>query len=217
MNNETMPAAPQETQIVPEKRIKLPAFITPKRIIWLLVLAALIILAIVYKSVFVAATVDGRPITRYSIVKELEKQSGREALEAMITKVLIQNEAKRRDINITENDISGELKKLEDQVAGQGGTLDEMLESQGVTRDELRDQIILQKQAEALVSDKLQVTDEEVDEYIADSGQTLEAGKEEEQKTEVREGLRQQKFSDEITKWLADSRKNASIKEFVNF
>ena len=40
------------------------------------------------KSLFIAAIVGGRPITRLELVKELEKQSGKETLDNLVTKNL---------------------------------------------------------------------------------------------------------------------------------
>ena len=84
----------------------------------LVALAALIILFIIlllyfFKGLFIAAIVNGEPITRLSVVKELEKQSGKATLDNLITKKLILQEAKKRNVQVTKADLDSEIKKIE--------------------------------------------------------------------------------------------------------
>jgi foldase protein PrsA len=212
----TQNTAPEISPASP-KKFDAKRFLSYKVLALLLVSIILAGMLYYFKAAFIAATVDGRPISRLAVIGELEKQSGREALDALISERLINNEADRQNITVSDEEVANQLKKVEDQIVRQGGTLEEALEQQGVTHEDLRTQVILQKKAEKILADKLTVTDEEVDQYIAGSGQPLEAGREEEQKEEVREGLRQQKFSEEISTWLDEARTRASIREFVSY
>jgi parvulin-like peptidyl-prolyl isomerase len=210
-------AIPPEAPVQEKRKFGWPKFLSFKVVILILVVLAVLGLAYYYKGLFIAATVDGQPITRFAAVKELEKQNGKEILDALISEKLINIEAEKRNISVSQEEIDKQVKKIEDQVSQSGGTLDEMLAAQGVSRDELLKQIMLQQKAEKILSDKIQVSDEEVDKYITDSGQTLEPGKEAEQREQIKDGLRQQKFSSEISSWLSDARSKASIKEFVSY
>ena len=58
------------------------------------------------KSIFFAALVNGTPIMRYSVIKELEKQNGKQALESLITKKLILQTAKKKNIEVKQSDLS---------------------------------------------------------------------------------------------------------------
>ncbi len=64
------------------------------------ILAGVIIAAALlyyFRSAFVAATVNGQPISRLSLVRELEKQGGKQAMDSLITKTLIDQEAKKKE------------------------------------------------------------------------------------------------------------------------
>jgi foldase protein PrsA len=198
-------------------KFKFPKQISIKGLVITIIVLAVLGLLYYYKGAFIAATVDGKPISRLSVIKELEKQSGRETLDSLISKALINNEAKKKGVNVPSQEIDSRIREIEDQIKAQGSTLDDALQMQGVSREELRDQIELQVKAEEVVKDKISVTDEEIAKYITDSGITVEAGKEEETKAQARDSLKQQKFSSEIASWLDEARKNASIKEFVNY
>ena len=73
-----------------------------------------------FKGIFIAADVNGEKITRFAVIKELEKQSGKQTLESMVTKTLIIQEAKKRDINIGDTEIDTEIAKIAKNIEGQG-------------------------------------------------------------------------------------------------
>src|SRR3989337_2397944 len=93
-------------------------------------LALLGVLLYFSKSLFFAALVGGKPITRLELVKELEKQSGKQTLESLITKKLIFGEAQKEGVAITNQDVQAEIEKIEKTVETQGSTLDAALSVQ---------------------------------------------------------------------------------------
>ena len=182
--------------------------------------AVILIIAALFfaKGFFVAATVNGSPISRLSVIQELEKQSGKQALEAMIDKKLIETELKKQRITVTQEEIDAEIKKIESQVASQGGTLDQALAMQGLTKEKLVDQITIQKKLEKLLADKIAITDAEVDTYIKDSKATPPKDvKMEDFRKKISDQLKQQKFQQEAQKWVSDLTASAKIKYYVNY
>lgn len=179
----------------------------------------LIIVALFFaKGLFVAATVNGSPISRWSVIKELEKQGGKQALEAIIDKKLIGTEINKQKITITKEEVDGEIKKIETQVTSQGGTLEMALAQQGLTKEKLVEQIIMQKKLEKLLVDKVAVTDAEIDAYIKDSKATAPKDvKMEDFRKKVSEQLKQQKFQSAAQKWVSDLTTSAKIKYYVNY
>lgn len=179
----------------------------------------LIIVALFFtKGIFVAATVNGSPISRLSVIQELEKQGGKQALKAIIDKNLIETELDKQKVVATKEQIDAEIDKIKAQVTAQGGTLEMALAQQGLTEEKLREQITIQKKLEKLLADKVIVTDVEVDAYIKDS-KTTPHDKEtmEDFKKETSEQLKQQKFQQEAQKWVADLTASAKIKYYVNY
>jgi parvulin-like peptidyl-prolyl isomerase len=179
----------------------------------------LIIVALFFaKGIFVAATVNGSPISRWSVIKELEKQGGKQALEAIIDKKLIETELNKQKVTATKEEVDAEIEKIKAQVASQGGTLEAALTQQGMTEEKLREQITIQKKLERVLADKVAVTDIEVNAYIKDS-KAIPHDKEtmEDFKKETIEQLRQQKFQQEAQKWVSDLTASAKIKYYVNY
>ena len=170
------------------------------------------------KGFFIAATVNGSPISRLAVIGELEKQGGKQALESLITERLIEAELKKNTIVVSDTDIDTEIKKLEEQVASQGGTLEEALAAQGMSMEILRTQIKTQKGLEQLLADKVTVTDEELATALESAKGSAPAGMtDEELRTAITEQLKQQKFQGEAQKWVAELTTNADIKYFVTY
>ncbi len=170
------------------------------------------------KGIFVAATVNGSPISRLSVIQELEKQGGKQALESIINKKLIETELNKQNITVTKEEVDEEIKKIEEQVASQGGTLDQALTMQGMTKEKLVEQITIQKKLEKLLTDKVAVTEAEVDTYIKASKATPpKEVKMEDFRKQISDQLKQQKFQGEAQKWVADLTASAKIKYYVNY
>lgn len=170
------------------------------------------------KGFFIAATVNGSPISRLAVIGELEKQGGKQALESLITERLIEAELQKNNIIVSDADIDTEIKKLEEQVASQGGTLEEALTAQGMSMEILRTQIKTQKGLEQLLADKVMVTDEELATAMESAkGSAPDGMTDEELKTAIVEQLKQQKFQGEAQKWVAELTTNADIKYFVTY
>lgn len=189
---------------------------------WMLVagVSALVVLAALFfgRGLLIAATVNGSPVYRVSVIQELEKQSGKQALDAMINKKLVETELAKQNISVAKEEVDAEIKKLEAEVAEQGGTLAQALAAQGMTENNLREQITIQKKLEKLLGDKISVTAEEVDAYIKSSKATPPAGtKMEDFKAQINEQMKEQKLQQEAQKWVAGLTANAKIKYYVNY
>lgn len=181
---------------------------------------SVLLLVILYlgRSLFVAAIVNGKIITRLAVVSELEKQGGTQTLDNLIVKALIFQEGNKKGITISQEEIDAELKRIEELVSQQGMTLDQALSLQNQSRNDLIDQIKIQKTVELILADKLAVSDQEVEEYFNNNKDIYEAGvKLEDKQAEIKSQLAQSKLSQEYQTWITDLKKNASINYFLEF
>jgi foldase protein PrsA len=170
------------------------------------------------RSLFVAAIVDGEPISRFAVIKELEKRSGGQALDTMVIKKIILKRALENNISISNDDVEKEIATLEERMSTQGGTLEDALLQQGMTMEQFREQIILQKALEKILADKVAVTDEEVAAYLTETKATTPtAMTDDEFKERVREQIKGQKFGVEVEKWLIEEKQKANIQYFVDY
>lgn len=170
------------------------------------------------KGYFVAALVNGRPISRLRVIRELEKRQGLATLDNIITEELIRQEARKKGISVSKADVDTEITSIEVSLKSQSQTLDEILAAQGMTRAELVKNIELQKLIEKILTDKASVTDAEVQKYIDDNKASFPEGTNmEEVKTLVRQQLIQQKVSTEFQTWVDAVKKTAKINILVKY
>ena len=186
------------------------------------VLTALIVIVVVIvlflaRSYIVAAVVNGQPISRLSVVRELEQQGGKQALDSLVTKSLILQEAQKRNIVISQNDVDSELKTIDANLSKQGQKLDQVLALQGMTKDQLVEQIKLQKMLEKMVGN-IAVSNKEIDDYIASNAASLPQNQDENtQRQSVKTNLAQQKLNEKAQALLSELRKNAKIDYYVSY
>lgn len=192
---------------------------TTKTFIVVLVAFAVILGGTYYfKGLFVAATVDGSPISRLSIIQELENKAGKNILDTMITKKLIEDEVKKQKVVVKSDDVDAEIKKIEAQVAAQGGTLEQALAGQGMTDKDLREQIMINKELEQILGDKLVVSDEEINQYLSANKIVPTKGvSSDDLKSQAQEQLKGQKFNTEAAKLIDDLRAKAVIKYYTQY
>ena len=149
--------------------------------------------------------------------RKLEKQGGKNILDSLITDKLIENEAKKKGIVISDDEINQEIKTIEASVTQQGGTLEQALLQQGMTEESLKENVRNQKIIEKFIAGKIKVTDAEVNKYITDNETPIPEGKEAETKKQIMDQLKQQKFQQEAQSWVTSLKTAANIKYYVNY
>lgn len=171
-----------------------------------------------FRSLFVAATVNGQPISRLSVVREAEKQSGSQVLSMLVRNTLIEQEAKKQNVTVSEKEVDDQIKKLESNLQKQGQKLDQALKMQGMTREDLRKIIRLDQMVSKMVGKDINITDKQVNEYIEKNKDALPQGQNEAQlKTSVKEQLRQQQLNEKVRTWLEKLQKDAKINKLVGY
>ncbi|EKD86957.1 MAG: hypothetical protein ACD_37C00091G0003 [uncultured bacterium] len=170
------------------------------------------------KGFLVAALVNGEPITRASIIQTIEKQSGKATLESLITKRLILQEAKKRNVAVGQKDIDAEIKKIETNLKGQGTTLDQALSLQGMTKAQLVSEIEVQIALQKLVSSDVKVSDKEVEEFLTtNKDQFPEGTTEEAMKKEATDQIKSQKLQEKTQTFIKSLQDKAKIRYFVQY
>lgn len=186
----------------------------------IILLVAVVFLAILFyfKSLFIAATVNGTPISRLAVIQRLEKATGKQTLDSLITKELLLQEAAKRKITISEQEIDKEIAKIQTNIKKQGGTLEQALAAQGMSQADLREQVKLQKILEKMFADQLKVTEKEIDQFIETNKNNIPQSADPSTIREsVRQQLQQNKLGPKVQELIANLKKAAKIDYFVNY
>jgi len=169
------------------------------------------------RGLFVAAVVDGTPISRVAVIRELESISGKQALDSLVAQRLIKAEALRKGITVTDKEVEEEIAKIGIQMSMQGSSLEAALAAQGMTEETLKKQLYVQKLLEKLVAGTIEVTDEEVAQYIKNNKIVVPPGQEEQQGAFIKDQLTQQKSNAAKTEFVNELRAKAKIVTVVEY
>jgi len=134
---------------------------------------------------------------------------------------LINQEAKKRKIDVTKKELDAELVKIESNVTSQGTTLEALLLQQGMTKKDLANEIKLQLLVTKMVDNNVSVTDKEADDYIASQKSQLSLDSTqpapEMTKDQAKTAVKQQKLQIEIQTFVADLKAKAKINYFIKY
>ena len=214
----TTEEAPKRFAFDKEKAIaKTKEVLNSKKTLTILILVFLVGAAFYFKDYFVVATVNGEPISRLAVIKKLEQQGGTATLDSMITEKLILSEAKKQGVSVTDDEVSQEIATIEEGIAAQGMTLEMALEQQGLQMESFKDSIRIQKTLRKLLGDKVAVTPEEVDKYIAENQMAVPAGQEDAAREQVTAQMENQKLSQEAQAYIDGLREQAKIQFYMKY
>lgn len=189
----------------------------PKMLIGLGVVILLAGLLYFFRSWFVVAAVNGHPISRMAFNHALEQQDGKTILNSLITQSLIEQEAERKHVTVSQAEIDSSTKQIDQQLASQGQTLDQALTARGMNKSDFITQLKLQKMVEKLLGNSTAVTDKEVQDYIEQHQDQLDATQSaDQQKAQVKAQLEQEKLSTKAQELIANLQKQAHITYFIN-
>ena len=205
-------------------KIKNPfrGFLTKKRTAFIMkyIIPIFVVLVALFfvKSLFVAAWVNGRPVFRVSLIKELEKQGGTQVLDSLITEKLISQEASRNKISVAQNEIDEQITLIENQLKEQGVDLETALSMQGQTRGDLEKSLKLKLFLEKILADQLNVSETEIEEYFNTNKATLyKDQKLADVSASIASTLKQQKLSEKYQELITQLKEKASVKYWLNF
>ncbi len=176
----------------------------------------LLLVALYYfRGMFVVTLVNGKPITRYEVMKELEKQGGKGVVDNLIAQKLVLMEADAKGVSITDEAVAKRIATIEKDLTSSGQKLDDLLKAQGLTRDDVVKQTRLQLTLKELLKNKTKVTEAEVMALVEEQKEAKPEGvSDAEFSAQVRESLEQQKFATEVQSYIESLREKAQITQW---
>lgn len=190
----------------------------PKRPWKHIILIAILLVGAIFwkfKGQFIAAVVNGQPVSRWQLNDQLQKKYGNQVLESLINERLILAALRQNGIFIKSDEIDARIKQIETRLKGQL-SLDEALKMQGLTRDDFKKQLEIQLSIEKYFSKDATVSSKEIDEqYKSNKDAYKNATDTAAVKADIENSIKQQKITDLFDKWFAEIQKNAKIQKFL--
>ena len=197
-------------QLLKQKPVKK---LKSKKILWPIIILLLGLGLWFFRDQFIVAMVNGKPITRFKVIRELEKQGANQIVESLVTMELVNQAIKDSGVEVDDEAIADQLAEIEESLTAQGQNLDDLLAMQNLTRADIEKDIRLNLQVDKILADKIQVSDEEIMEYFETNQEFLGEDVDfAEMKEEIRAQVIQEKRAQAQQEWLETLRSEANIR-----
>lgn len=192
---------------------KMIDFKKSKKIYIIVFVIALALLAVYKKSWFVAAMVDGSPITNFELQARLNDQFRNDTLNQLITEKIILAEAAKNNAIPSESEINQKISEIETRMGGPQA-LDNLLAQQKQTRQSIKQPIKLQMAMEKLYAKDATVSAEEVAKFIETNKDQLRATDSATQEKEAYDAIKNQKLNQVSYQKFQQLRQKAQVQMF---
>ncbi|MDH7479908.1 MAG: peptidylprolyl isomerase, partial [Syntrophomonadaceae bacterium] len=129
------------------------------------ILAAVAAFGFVNSSRNVVASVNGENIGKEELYNLLVKQGGREALDTLIAKKIVEQEARKMNIGASEADIQKEMEKYYESYGGEEN-FKQVVASSGYSLEDVREDIAFNVKVKKLLEPRITVTEEAMRQYF---------------------------------------------------
>ena len=184
-----------------------------KKLYLIILILGILLLAVYKKDWFIAAVVNGTPVTNLELQLKLNAQFKTQTLNQMINEKIILSEAAKNSAIPSQQEVDQKIADVEKSVGGKD-TLDSLLAQQGQTRSGLRDQIMIQLAITKLYDKEATVSADEVSKFIEANKDQLKATDSAGQEKEAYDNLKQQKLSQIFSQKFQELKQKANIKIF---
>lgn len=192
---------------------RLPRFRFGKKFLLILVLIALVGLVYWKKSWFVAATVNGQPITTLELNQRLSKTYKERTINQMVNEKILEQEARKKGISVTPQEIQSKITEVEEQYGG-AETFDSLLAQQGITRDDFTKQTRLQLIVEKMYQNEASPSAQEIEQFLSENKDNPEATNAAKFRETAIENLKQQKLSEIFNQKFQELKQSANVQIF---
>ncbi len=185
----------------------------------ILIIVIIVLGALFYycRGLLVAAVVNGQPISRLAVVQQAEKQSGKQTLDTLVRDALIEQEAKKENVSVSDQDVNTQIATLQSNLQKQGQNINGVLASQGMTMDDLRNLIRLDQLVQKMVGKNIKVSNQEVTDYLNQNKASLPNESQAQLEKDAKTQLLQQKTNAAVQTWLTNLQNKANIVYFVQY
>ena len=114
------------------------------------------------------AKVDGEKILQTELDEALRDQYGAAVLDTLITNKIVELEAKKQNITVSDEDIQAEYDELVESYGGEE-SIQAVYEANGLTEEAVKENIRTYQLTKNVIAASLDITDEEIEQYFEDN------------------------------------------------
>jgi DNA primase len=133
----------------------------------------------------------------------------------LISEQLILDEAQKRGVTVSDEEIQAKFKEVEASLNGTM-SLDESLKLQGVTRGEYEKSLSINLMVEKMFSDSSSVSAEEIDTFIEEQAGQMMATEPAQQRIEAEAQIKNNRLGEVFLDWFNTAKAEASVSKYLN-
>jgi foldase protein PrsA len=152
--------------------------------------------------------VNGAPITQAEFLRAAGQQD--QALQSLIDEKLIQQEAKKQKVTVSDSEVDSEIGTIKQQLGTQQD-FNAALQRANLTEPQLRDQIRTQKLAQKMGANGVTVSDDDAQTYYNQNKAQFGNQTFDQSKDQIKTQLLQQKQTEAVQTWISGLRSQAKI------
>lgn len=188
--------------------------------IWLFRLVSLFfglfILFYLYKNEIIAVVfINGQAISFTEIAKIYSSTDKENMLDKIISEKIIENEAKKRNIEVSKEEIESELLIIEKEAIENGMTMAQLLKEIDKTARDLEKEVRLKIIIYKILSEDIELSEKEIDEYIQNNPELYDNLSEEEIREDVRKLLIDVHINEKYKTWIKQAKASSEIKYII--
>lgn len=181
---------------------------------YIVIAVVVILLLVIYKkNWFIAATVNGSPVSNLELQMRLNQNFRTTTLNQLINEKILLSEAAKNNVSVSETEVDKKISEIETSVGG-ADALNTMLSQQGLNRTSIKPQVKISLIKEKLYSKDATVSAEEVAKFIEQNKDQLRATDSAGQQKEAYEGLKGDKLNQIFSQKFQELRQKAKIQIF---
>lgn len=214
VKEETKKESPSKKSL--KKKFKLsPLKLSPGILTLLVVMAiAVFFLGFKFKGLVLVARVNGQPIYSWQFTRNLWDKYSSQALEELILKQLVLQEAQEKQVTNTPEEVETEIEKIKTEIGGQA-LLDQYLQEQGISYSNFKEEVKYRLLIQKIIEKGITITEAEIAAFIRNYGAQLQATDAAAQKEEAKEALKSQKVLEAYNLFFTELRQKAQIENFL--
>lgn len=203
-----------ESEVLESRPLTAPKMAFKIRKLYVIIVLALIaagLLLYAGRGLFVVALINGQPLTRVGVAAELEKMYGTQAMDFLIVKNLVEQEAEKKRVSVTDEEVEKELKKNEEILKANQQTLEQFLQFRGINMYQYTEGLRLQLLAKKILGE-VKVTDKQITDYIAQNEERFTTIENDAEKKKIaKEELVSNEMGSKINEWVSKVRADAKV------
>lgn len=194
-----------------------PGITSRKKLYIVSIICILLVLGytIVERGLVVAAIVNGKPIFSWDVYSILMSRFGQQTLEGLISEKLIAQEAEKRGIVATQEEIDAKIQEIVGGL-GEGASIDEFLAFQGMTQKDFQEQIRLQLQVQKILEQEVVLQENEITAYMDEQMSNVTVDDPVQRRNQARKALLEQKVGEKTQPWFTNLKDSSKIVRFLN-